>query len=56
MRLILNSVTFFFRLHNSRMYFLNDKFFPLKFNESYENLRIVSMSQVQTLKINVLFA
>ena len=51
MRLILNSVTFFFRLHNSRMYFLNDKF-----NESYEYLRIVSMSQVQTLKINVLFA
>ena len=36
----------------SRLYFSNDDFFPLKFNESFENWRIVSMSQVQILKIN----
>ena len=39
------------------MYFLKDESPPpLKFNESFENWRIVSMSQVQILKINVLFA
>ena len=38
------------------MYFSNDEFSALKFNESFENWRIVSMSQVQIFKINVLFA
>ena len=33
-------------LHKSRMYFSNDEFFPLKFDESFENWRIVSMSEV----------
>ena len=34
----------FFQIHKSRVYFSNDEFFPLKFNESYENWRIVSMN------------
>ena len=34
----------FFQIHKSRLYFSNDEFFPLKFNESYENWRIVSMN------------
>ena len=53
--LILNSLAFFFQLHKSRLYFSNDEFFPLKFNESFVNWRIVSMSPVQILKIKVLF-
>ena len=56
MRLILNSLTFFFQIHKSWLYFSNDEFFPLKFNDSYEKWRIVSMGQVQILKIYVLFA
>ena len=55
MRLILNSLIFF-QNHKSRLYFSNDEFFPLKFNESFENWRILSMTQVQILKINDLFA
>ena len=57
MRLILNSFIFF-QNHKSRlyMYFSNDEFFLLKFKESFENWRIVSMSQVQILKRNDLFA
>ena len=46
---------FFFQIHKSRLYFSNDEFFPLKFNESFVNWRIVSMSPVQILKIKVLF-
>ena len=55
MRLILYSFPFFFQIHKSRLYFSNDEFFPLKFNESFVNWRIVSMSPVQILKIKVLF-
>ena len=56
MKLILDSLTFFFQILKSQLYFSNDEFFPLKFNESFENWRIVSMSQVQIITINVLFA
>ena len=45
-----------FQIHKSRLYFSNDEISPLKFNESFENWRIVSISQVQILKIIVLFA
>ena len=56
MRLILNSLTFFLQIHKSLLYFSNDESPPPKVNESFENWRIVSMSQVQIFKINVLFA
>ena len=36
--LILNSLTFFFQIHKSRLYFSNDEFFPLKLNDSYEKV------------------
>ena len=48
-------IPIFFQIHKSRLYFSNDEFFPLKFNESFVNWRIVSMSPVQILKIKVLF-
>ena len=45
----------FFQNHKSRLYLSNENFFPLKFNESYENWRTVSMSRVNILKKNDLF-
>ena len=54
MRLILYSFTFFFKF-TSVVCISQMIFFSLKFNASFVNWRIVSMSPVQIMKIKVLF-